>query len=169
MREKRHGTHRPIERSTNGQNPPRPRKRFLSPKRHRGSTLSRIECDRKQGKCKHLDLWKRNGDMVEGTHPTERNWSHLRRRSKPPRRRGQMTWPGIPPKGMLRIQEKRENSRRWLIHSPPEGVNHGNLHIGLLPQRGRIQMETGGMTERDVGEISRPKENVTGNYTELPI
>ena len=49
---------RPIEQSTNGQNHPRPRKGFLSPKHQRGPTRSGIECDKKQGKYKHSELSK---------------------------------------------------------------------------------------------------------------
>ena len=83
------------------------------------------------------------------------------RGSKPPRRHGQMTWPDISPKGMLRIQEERENSSRWLIQAPPERTNHSNIYIGLVPhcQGGRVQKETGGVTENTFGEIPRPKEN----------
>ena len=46
-----------------------------------------------------------------------------------------------------------------------ERAYHGNIYIGLVPQGGRVQKKTGGMVENDIGEIPRPKENATGNYT----
>ena len=66
---------------------------------------------------------------------------------------------------MLRIQEERKNPRRYLILGPSERVIHDNIHNRLVPQGGRIQKETGGLTERDLGELSRPKENDSDNYT----
>ena len=59
---KGHGLPRLIEQSTDGQNHPRPRKGFLLP------MLSRIECDRKQGKYKLLEPSK--GDRKSGAENT---------------------------------------------------------------------------------------------------
>jgi hypothetical protein len=60
---------------------------------------------------------------------------------------------------------------RRIIHTPPERVHHRDsyLHVGLEPQRGRIQKETGRMTERNVSALPRPKENTPDNYTHLPL
>ena len=66
---------------------------------------------------------------------------------------------------MLRIQEEGENPRRRLILAPSERANHGNLLSSLTPQGGRIQEETGGLVEGGFGELSRPQENASGNYS----
>ncbi len=62
----------------------------------------------------------------------------------------------------------RESMRR-IMHAPPDRVNHSYLHDGLEPQRGRIQKETGGMTERNVGALPRPKKNDADNCTQIPL
>ena len=64
---------------------------------------------------------------------------------------------------LLIIQEERESPGRRLILAPSERANHGNIHNRLDPQTGRIQKKTGGMAERDLGELSRPTENATGH------
>ena len=70
---------------------------------------------------------------------------------------------------MLRIQEKRENPRRRLIQAPPERANHDNIYSRLGPQTGRIQKKTRGMSKRDLGELSRSKENAASYLQQFPI
>jgi hypothetical protein len=50
----------------------------------------------------------------------------------------------------------------------PERTNHVNIHRRLVSPGGRGKSTVGRIHEVDLGEITRPKKNVTGELTHIP-
>jgi hypothetical protein len=68
-----------------------------------------------------------------------------------------------------RIQKTGKNQRRRCIHEAPERTNHIHIHDRLVPPGGGGTRVEGRMDEVDLGQVTWPKENVTGELSNVSV
>ena len=84
-------------------------------------------------------------------------------------RQGHLDKRDNPPRSNLRIQKSGKKQRRRCIHVTSERTNHIHIHGRLVPPGGGGTRAVGRMDEVDLGSVSRPKENVTGELSYVPV
>ena len=109
-----------------------------------------------------------SGEMAKGAHAEKRQRKYLCRRARASGGQRNLGKRNCPARSRIRIQKTRKIQRRRVIHATPKRTNHIHIHCRLVPPRGTGTRAAGRMDEADLGQITRPKENATGELSHIP-
>jgi hypothetical protein len=109
-----------------------------------------------------------SGEMTKGTHAERRQRKYLYRRVRASGGQRNLGKRNCPSRSRIRIQKTRKIQRGRFIHVTPKRTNYIHIHCRLVPPRGTGTRITGRMDEADLGQITRPKENATGELPHIP-